>query len=347
MVDLQYNNLEFMMPVLKAIESYFPKDVLTNEMLERDFPEWSVEKISAKIGISTRHISNNETVSSMAISACRKLFMQSQLKPELVDFILLCTQSPDYILPTTACIIQNEIGVPTSAGAIDFNQGCSGYVYGLSLAKGLICAGIAKNILLITSEAYTKHIHPLDKSNRAIFGDAATASWIGTGEGLEIDQFVLGTDGKGAQNLIIKNGGSKYPYCTAKSSVSNNDSYAEDNHLYMNGSEIFNFTLESIPNLVQSTLSINELQITELNYFVFHQANTFMLKHLMKKIGIESDKFPIYMEKTGNTVSSSIPLVLEKLMRDDKIKNGNKILLAGFGVGYSWGSVVLNYKKYE
>lgn len=334
-----------MKAVIKAIESYLPSNTLSNEMLENEFPEWSVDKISSKIGINNRFISKDETISGMAIAACKKLFLNNPLEPSLVDFILLCTQSPDFILPTTACIVQDALGVPTSAGALDFNQGCSGYVYGLSLAKGLISAGIAKNILFITSEAYTKHIHPKDKSNRAIFGDAATATWIGVGDGLEIGEFVLGTDGKGAENLIVKNGGSRYPLSSKAFDKQDSNNLIDGDYLYMNGSEIFNFTLESIPTLVESTISLNCLSNNDINYFVFHQANTFMLNHLRKKIGINPDKFLITMENTGNTVSSTIPLVLERLLSGKKIENENKLLLAGFGVGYSWGGVVLTCKK--
>jgi 3-oxoacyl-[acyl-carrier-protein] synthase-3 len=330
-----------MKAVIKSISSYLPDNILTNEMLSIEFPEWTVDKISSKIGIKERRLSGDETITGMAIQAARKMFERSLLKPNDVDFILLCTQSPDYILPTCACIVQNELGIPTSAGAIDFNQGCSGYIYGLSIAKGLILGNIAKNVLLITSEAYSKHIHINDKSNKAIFGDAATATWVGTGVGFEIEKFVLGTDGKGSNNLIIKNGGSRFPQNKAEAYLDSSGSIRSDDHLYMNGSEIFNFTLESVPKLVSDTLKINNLNLDEVNWFVFHQANAFMLNHLRKKIGIQIDKFPIEMEYTGNTVSSTIPLVLEKLLAEGKIDHDNILVLTGFGVGYSWGSVVI------
>jgi 3-oxoacyl-[acyl-carrier-protein] synthase-3 len=336
-----------MKAVIKSIASYLPEGILTNEMLATEFPEWSVDKILSKIGIKERRLSGNETITGMAVKAAKKLFESSFLNPNDVDYILLCTQSPDYILPTSACIIQNELRISSSSGAIDFNQGCSGYVYGLSLAKGLIAGQVAKNVLLITSEAYTKHIHPHDKSNRAIFGDAATATWISTGSGLEIENFILGTDGNGANNLIIKNGGSRFP----KNNRGNfNDSMGysrNDDYLYMNGSEIFNFTLESIPTLVANTLTRNKIQLEEIDWFIFHQANAFMLQHLRKKIGINFEKFPIEMEFTGNTVSSTIPLVLEKLLKENKVNLHDCLMLTGFGVGYSWGSVVVKNVNYE
>lgn len=347
MEDLPFNNLYIMKAVIKSIASYLPEAKLTNEMLATEFPEWSVDKILSKIGIRERRLSCSETISEMAVKAAKKLFESSLLNPNDVDYILLCTQSPDYILPTSACIIQNELGIPSSSGAIDFNQGCSGYIYGLSLAKGLIAGQVAKNVLLITSEAYTKHIHPKDKSNRAIFGDAATATWISTGSGLEIENFILGTDGNGANNLIINNGGSRFPKNHIESHIDSTGYSRNDDYLYMNGTEIFNFTLESIPSLVARTLTSNKILLEEINWFVFHQANAFMLNHLRKKIGIDIDKFPIEMEYTGNTVSSTIPLVLEKLLIESKVKLNDNLMLTGFGVGYSWGSVIVKNIIFE
>lgn len=336
-----------MKAVIKSIASYLPQEILTNEMLAKEFPEWSADKIFSKIGIMERRLSGIETITGMAVKSVIKLFESSCLNPNDVDYILLCTQSPDYILPTSACIIQNELRIPSSSGAIDFNQGCSGYVYGLSLAKGLIASEVAKNVLLITSEAYTKHIHPQDKSNRAIFGDAATATWISTGSGLEIENFILGTDGNGANNLIINNGGSRFPKNNKETFIDSTGFARNDDYLYMNGSEIFNFTLESIPALVASTLTCNKIQLAEINWFVFHQANAFMLQHLRKKIGISVEKFPIEMKYTGNTVSSTIPLILEKLLGENKVKLNDTLMLTGFGVGYSWGSVVVKNVNYE
>jgi 3-oxoacyl-[acyl-carrier-protein] synthase-3 len=306
-------------------------------MLSEEFPEWTVNKISSKLGIEERRISKNEYVSSMAIEASKSLFAKSKLNPKDVDFVILCTQSPDFILPTTACIIQDQLGIPTTSGAIDFNQGCSGYIYGLSISKGLIFAGIAKNILLITAEAYSKHIHKSDKSNRAIFGDAATATWIGLDNGFSIEEFILGTDGTGASNLIIKNGGSRHP----KTNSSTETECCKDDFLYMNGSEIFNFTIEHIPRLVFDTIKKNRINFSDIDSFIFHQANSFMLEHLRKKIGIPIVKFPIDLHHTGNTVSSTIPKLLENYFNKCDIDRNLNLLLTGFGVGYSWGSVLL------
>jgi 3-oxoacyl-[acyl-carrier-protein] synthase-3 len=324
---------------IKAIEYYLPESELTNEQLVELFPEWTVEKVASKIGIKKRHIaSKDEFASDMAVAAVEKLLIsRPDLDKNAIDFILLCTQSPDYFLPTTACFVQNRLGLSTRCGALDFNQGCSGYVYGLSLAKGLICGGIAKNILLITSETYSKHIHWSDKSNRTIFGDAATVSWISSNGFAEIGNFVLGTDGSGAENLIVKGGAMRQPFT--------NENQVQDvaTRLYMNGSEIFSFTLEAVPELVHQTMKANNVTTSEVDKYIFHQANQHMLTFLRKKTQIPLEKFPVYMEDCGNTVSSTIPIVLQELIKQNQIKEHSNILLAGFGVGYSWGGVLLRF----
>lgn len=329
---------------IKGISYYLPEKVVTNQELLKDFPEWSVEKVTSKLGIAKRHIAAKDELSSdMAIKAAKKLFEEYNIQPEDIDFVMFCTQSPDYYLPTTACIIQDQLGIPTSAGAVDFNLGCSGFVYGLSLAKGLIFSGIAKNILLLTAETYSKFIHPKDKSNRAIFGDAAAATLVSSSGLAEICDFSLGTDGKGAGNLMVKTGGVRNRELLNDLSFDEAGNPASSDHLYMDGSEIFNFTLEMVPLLVQETLVRNKLTIEEIDLFVFHQANKYLLNFLRRKIKIPEDKFYYYIEDVGNTVSSSIPIALHEAMKENKIDEGNKILLAGFGVGYSWAGAVLQF----
>ena len=322
---------------LKALTYYLPENILTNQRLVEEFPEWTVEKVANKVGIHERHISGpDQFTSDLAIEASEKLFKEEGIDRNTIDFILLCTQSPDYFLPTTACIVQDKLGIPTTAGALDFNQGCSGYVYGLALAKGLISGGIAKNVLLITSEIYSKHIHQSDKGNRTIFGDAASASIISTDGFAAIEDFELGTDGSGYGDLIVKNGGMKNPKSLADGEVD------MDNHLFMDGAAVFNFTLEAVPKLIEGCLAKNNVKLEDIDWFVFHQANTFMLKHLRKKIGIAEEQFLMHMEDCGNTVSSTLPIVLKEHL--SKFEKGQKLLLAGFGVGYSWGGTILTVK---
>lgn len=326
---------------IKAISYYLPEKVVTNEQLVEEFPEWTVEKIADKVGVNQRHVvSKDETATDLAIKAGEKLFSENpEIRRNDIDFILLCTQSPDYFLPSSSCIIQDKLGLPTTCGAFDFNLGCSGYVYGLGVAKGLLAGGIAKNILFLTAETYNKYLHPRDKGNRTIFGDAATASVISTDGFAEIGNFALGTNGAGADNLIVKSGASRQPDRINDLSFDDNGNPCSSDYLFMNGSEIFSFTQKNVPIVVKQTLENNHLSQDDIEMFIFHQANSYMLNFLRKKIKIPPEKFYLNMAKIGNTVSNSIPIALMQACAEGKI-SGN-ILLCGFGVGYSWGGTVL------
>ena len=322
------------------IAYYLPSNQLSNSELETMFPEWSMDKIEKKTGIKNRYIaSKDEFASDLAVKAAEKLFENKLINKSGIDFILYCTQSPDYFLPTTACILQERLGLSTKCGALDYNLGCSGYVYGLALSKGLILSGVAKSVLLITSETYSKYINKNDKVNRTIFGDAASATLVSTKGIAEILDFELGTDGSGAQNLIVKNGASRFNNGTLDDKRETD--YLECS-LYMNGPEIFSFTAESVPNLIMESLNKNSLKESDINMYVFHQANKFMLEFLKKIINISDENFFTFYENIGNTVSSTIPIALSEAMKQNKLW-GN-VLIAGFGVGYSWGSTILKFK---
>lgn len=329
------------MAYIKAISYYLPVGILTNEKLVIDFPEWTVEKIASKVGVNSRHIAaENETATDLAVNAADNLFQENpDLKRKDIDFVILCTQSPDYFLPTSACIVQERLGLRTDIGAFDFNLGCSGYIYGLAISKGLIAGGIAKNILLLTAETYSKHLHPRDKGNLTIFGDAATATLVSTDGWAEISEFSLGTDGKGAENLIVKSGASRLPDKMNDLTFDENGNPISSDYLFMNGASIFSFTQHNVPIVVKDTLDKNRLQKEDINLFIFHQANNYMLEFLRKKIKIEKEKFYINMAEIGNTVSNSIPIAIKDALEENKLK-GN-ILLCGFGVGYSWGGCVI------
>jgi 3-oxoacyl-[acyl-carrier-protein] synthase-3 len=310
---------------IKHISSYLPQTLLDNNMLAKDFPEWDAEKIAEKTGIRKRYIADkNETALDMAIHASKKLMNEFQVNQSEIDFVLLCTQSPEYFLPTSACILQHKLEIPTSAGALDFNLGCSGYVYGLSLAKSLIESMQAKNVLLVTSETYSKYIRNDDKSVRTLFGDGATATLVcaSNSKDEQISKTLFGSDGSGFDKLIVKNGASKNPQSTPE--------------LFMDGPEIFNFTLASVPSALNDFLSRENLTIENIDAFVFHQANSFMLEALRKKCKIPKEKFILKLEGFGNTVSSTIPMAIEAAKKQGELKPGQKVCLVGFGVGYSW-----------
>jgi len=333
------------MAYIKAISYYLPEKVITNEELVKEFPEWSVEKVARKVGVDSRHLaSENETAGDMAEKAARKLFKEYQIDPKSVDFLMLCTQSPDYFLPSTACLLQDRLGIPTTAGAFDYNLGCSGCIYGMAVAKGLIAAGIAKNVLLLTAETYNKYLHPSDKSNRSIFGDGAAACLISTDGFAEIGDFSLGTDGGGANNLIVKTGAARHKDVTGKSVEDEEGHIWYDDFLYMNGGNVFNFTLDTVPSMMNDILVKNGLEKEKIDYYIFHQANKFMLSTIRKVCVLPKEKFYINLATTGNTVSSTVLIGLRDCIDNKKIKAGDTVMITGFGVGLSWGGTVLYFK---
>ena len=325
---------------IKDIAYYLPAQVLTNEQIAAEFPEWSAEKVANKVGITERHIAApDETATDMAYRAAERLFAQGVDRAS-IDFVLLCTQSGDYFLPSSACILQDRLGLSKNCGALDFNLGCSGYEYGLAIAKGLIIAGISKNILLLTSETYTKYLHPQDKGNRTIFGDGASATLVSTEGFAEIGEVVLGTDGSGAENLIVRSLGARHKEQLHDLRINEEEGLVSGDHLYMHGGNVFNFTADVVPPMVEELLKKSELTQEEIDLWVFHQANKYMINYLRKLLDIDKERFYIYMEHVGNTVSSTIPIALVEARKENKL-HGN-VLLAGFGVGLSWGGVMLN-----
>jgi len=332
-----------------AVEYHLPAETVSSERLAAEFPEWSVSKIDEKTGIGERHIAaDGECASDLAVEAARKLFATGACQPADIDYILFCTQSPDYFLPTTACTIQDRLGIPQSAGAIDYNLGCSGFVGGLGLAKGLIETGQASKILLLTAETYSKFLNRRDKSVRTIFGDAGAATLVAALEsaaGPYIGPLVYGTDGSGAGNLIVRTGGMREPR-TVESAVEREEesgNFRSRDNLFMNGAEIFSFTLRVIPQSVKDLLERAGIGMDAVDLFVFHQANQYMLEHLRKRLKIPEDKFLISMRSCGNTVSCTIPIALRNARQNGKIKSGDLVMLVGFGVGYSWASALIRW----
>lgn len=331
---------------IKALSYYLPERIVTNAELLNDFPEWSVDKVTAKVGVTSRHLAaDNETAGDLAEKAARRLFEEYGISPSEIDFLLLCTQSPDYFLPSTACLLQHRLGIPVTSGAFDYNLGCSGCIYGLAVAKGLVSAGIARNVLLLTAETYSKYLYPSDKSNRSIFGDGAAACLISTDGFAEIGDFVCGTDGSGAENLIVKTGASKQRKPTGIFKEDEEGHTWYDDYLYMNGGAIFNFTLETVPVLVRQLLDKSGSQKEEIDYFIFHQANKFMLNTIRKVCVLPKEKFYVSLENTGNTVSSTVLIGLKDCLLNGTIKAGMQVVVAGFGVGLSWGGTILKFSN--
>lgn len=323
--------------------------------IEYVLPENKVDnpknRLTKKTGILSRHIcAEDEIASDLAIRAAEKL-LSEKIDRSTIDFFILCTQSPDYYLPTTACVLQDKLGLSNDCGAFDYNLGCSGYIYGLSIAKGLIESGQARKVLLLTAETYSKYINPKDNTVYPLFGDAATATLI---EGYDeeksgLDGFVLGTNGAGYHNLIVPVGGMKQRYFeTAVEEITDEyGNYRTNRDLYMHGSAISDFALDVVPKTVEKILAKTGMSKADVDYYVFHQANKFMLQFLQMKCDLLYYPYWNDVKEYGNTVSCSIPIALVDMLEANKDKDINKVMSIGFGVGLSWGGCIIDLSKIE
>lgn len=326
---------------IKALSSYLPQQTEINDLSKR---------LTKKTGICERHIAGTqECASDMAVRAAEQLFSSYDIERESIDFVILCTQSPDYFLPTTACLLQDRLGLPHTCGAFDFNLGCSGYIYGLSIVKGLIETGQAENILLITAETYSKFIHAEDATVRPLFGDAAVATLV-CSENKAADgiySFSFGTNGSGANHLIVPAGAARNPYLVTEQieHVEENGNRRTNYHLFMDGGAITNFALEVVPPTVNKILQKAGLDKTAIDYYVFHQANKFMLEYLQQKCELQELPYWNHPEMCGNTVSCSIPLALTQLLITNQHNKLDTVMLVGFGVGLSWGGCLVDLSQ--
>lgn len=325
-----------------AVRSFLPAGILDNQQLSAE-SGWTPDEIFSKTGIRQRHIAaQGECTSDLAAEAVRRLLDEAKIPADTIEFLVLCTQTPDHILPTTACLVQAKLGLPHSCAAFDISLGCSGYIYALAVADSFIRSGLFRRGIVATADTYAKYVHAADRSTRTIFGDGATATLVEVHTGSGLDSFSLGTDGSGAGNFIIPAGGTRLP-CTAVTKEPAEDKSGNrrtPENIYMNGPEIFTFTLQRVPEVISQTLKNAGMVLADVNWFIFHQANRYMLEHLRKKLGISADRVLSRLEDVGNTVSSSIPLVMEKASAAGQLHPGQRVLLIGFGVGYSWGAVL-------
>jgi 3-oxoacyl-[acyl-carrier-protein] synthase-3 len=333
---------------IQALEHHLPERRVTNEELAGLYPGWTAQKIFEKTGIRERRVvADDEFASDLAVAAVEKLVARTGLDRSRVDLLLYCTQSPDYFLPTTACILQDRLRLPTTAAALDYNLGCSAFPYGLAMARGLIETNVGSTALLVMAETYSRFIHPGDKSVRTLFGDAASATLITAvdREGPTLGPFVLGTDGAGAGNLIVKRGGLREPVGAEALPEVRDDSgnVRTEANLYMNGPAILEFTIRRIPAIVAELFKRAEITMADVRWVILHQANEYMLRYLQKKIAIPEDKFAVHFAHCGNTVSSTIQIVLQHLVEEGQVERDDLVLAVGFGVGYSWGANLIRW----
>lgn len=317
---------------ISALSYALPERIVSNEEIAAALGRWSAAEILAKTGIAQRHVvREGECASDLVVAAARQLLDMSLVNREEIDFLFLVTQSPDYYLPTTACLVQSRLALRNEIAAYDINLGCSGFVYALATANAWIEAGLGRCGLILTGDTYSRFIRPGDSATRPIFGDAGTATVVRAGSGAEhVDAFVFGTDGSGGERLLVHDGGLRHPV-----------SADGGPHLSMDGASIFTFTLDAVPQAVAECLRRSKLDASQVDLFLLHQANAFMLRHLTDKMKLPPEKTPIRMEKCANTVSSTLPILLADLATEKTLRPNMKLMLVGFGVGFSWAACML------
>ena len=308
---------------ISGIAYYLPEQVLDNAELAAMSAGWTPEKILDKTGVATRRIvAPGETAGDLAEAAARRLFDQAGVDPADIDHLIFCSQTPDYRLPATACVLQHRLGLPTHAGAFDMSIGCSGFVYGLGVARGLVESGQARRVLLLNADAYSTLLRPDDLSVRALFGDGAAATLIEAANDNDgrIGAAVYGSDGSGAGKLIVP-GGAREP--------------GGSPHLFMDGAAVMAFALKESPAAVARLLEQIGAALDDFDLIVPHQASRMVLDGLRRRLGVAPERFVVDVESMGNTVGASIPIALARL---PAARAPRRILILGFGVGLSWAA---------
>ena len=318
-----------MKTTIKKIEYYLPNVTENGQDLLNDNPDWSIEDIQSKTGIYQRHIATEEDMIEMARLATEKLF-DNGVNRDVIDLLILVTQSPAYPLPTSACILHGKLNLKKSCMAFDVNLGCSGFVYALAMCSSLIESGIASSGLIVCSETYTKYIDSSDRTCRPLFSDGAAAVLIAKSSDDKIGPFELGTDGSGADYLIVK---------------PNVDKSSPPDKLYMNGSQVFMFTMNRVPKCVDALLDSSAINLNDIDMFIFHQASKLVIENLIRRLELDEEKVFVNYKNVGNTVSASIPIALKDAAIQGRLKEGDTVMLIGFGVGLSWGATLVRWSK--
>ena len=327
---------------IRGVVTCVPSRVVENSYFEDTFSSEEIAKSSQMTGVyQRRYVDEGVCTSDLCQSAAEELLMKLNWQKDDVDALIFLSQTPDHILPATACILQGKLGLRKDVIAFDVNLGCSGYVYGLYLASKLLDGASVKKVLLLVGDTCSKFISPNDRSTAMIFGDGGSATGLEHSAGEQQLQFLLGTDGAGADNLKIPAGGfrmrpSEKTQIRTTSEDGNSRSLEE---LYMDGGEIFNFTITSVPRLIKQLMKDYDFEKESVDAFLLHQANEFMLKHIAKKLKLDLEKVPLTINKFGNTSSASIPLTLVDWLKNRDLSESRSFVMAGFGVGYSYAAL--------
>lgn len=327
---------------ISALDYYLAPTALSNEALNMQNPSWDMDKATERSGVLSRPIApDGITALDLAYQAVKNLL---QANPEAlvgIDGLIFCTQTPDYLLPSNSNLLHGLLDLPSHVMAFDINHACSGYPYAIGIAKSLVTAGMATRVLVITADTYSRLIHPLDRSVRPLFGDAASASVISNSDSLTIDDQSFGTAGKLASRFIVENGGMRHSQKNiSEVHLDSSLRVRSPDHIQMDGMGVLSFFNKVVPVSIKEILLRNKLEVQDVAYFVLHQASQLALDSLRKSLGVPSEKVIIDMSDTGNLVSSSIPVVLKRAINKGLLKKGDRIILGGFGVGLSWGTVL-------
>ena len=320
---------------IRGITTCVPHRTFDNLVDTTGFVQADVQKVVRMAGVRNRHVADESICSSdLCEMAAQDLMERLDWGPESVDALIMVTQSPDYLLPSTACVLQHKLGLATSCLAFDLGQGCSGYSYGLMSAVSMLQNNGIKRVLLLHGETPSRFTHPSDRSVALLFGDVGSATAIEPCRKSTNSKwyFNLNSDGRGYECLIIKGGGfrNRFP------------DDPREHYLRMDGASLFNFTIQRVPTLIEETLALAGNSVEQIDYFIFHQSNQFMMNHLIKKIGITKEKAPFTIREFGNTGGPSIPLTITKGNLQRKGDRPLSLLLLAYGVGLSWGSALID-----
>ena len=331
--------------IIESIEYYLPENIVTNADLQKENPDWDLEKVTEKSGVYQRHISeDNETAYDLSIKACDKLF--HAYDKNNIDGIIYCTQSPDYIMPSNSFLLHKYFGLKDGIFAYDFNHACTGYIYCLAMANAFVKAGMAREILLINADTYSKYINPKDRSTRVLFGDGAAATIVKeSGRKRGIIDIDLGSSGSGYNKFWIPAGGLRSPKSSSTSIEIEDDrgNIRTQNDIEMDGFGVWSFINSVAPKQVDRLLKRNNVTKADIDQYIFHQASLMTLESIMRLMKLNKEQVFINIHNIGNTVSASIPIALKNAIDQDKVNNGSTVILSGFGVGLSYGAILMKF----
>jgi len=330
---------------ISALSAAVPRTVIKNYEYTQHFPADEVKEVVDKIGIFERRFADENTCSSdLCFAAAEKLIADNNIDRSEIDLLIFISQTPDYRMPATSVILQHRLGLSTGAMAFDINLGCSAFIYGLSVAFGLMQQPGLRKALILDGETRSKVYSPKDRRTGFIFGDAGVAALIEKDEKYSETYFSFNSDGSREDLIKVRNGGYRFPTTVESLQEKVVDEYGNirsDDQGYMNGSEVFNFVIREIPKDFKLIFDYSKIDKDEIDYFVFHQANSFINSYLAKKLKLDSSKIPSTIEKFGNTSSVSVPLTIVSELKN-KLVNNNKLFLSAFGVGMTWASTIIN-----